>query len=238
MKLTFRQTRRGVARGLAGDLAAAVEEVRRSLGVEAATRRFLLSAVIPLWLGAALADWDRHRRTHIETTAGTHESAIHTLMMIEAGLPAMMGLFLEVNAGVLATAVGALGVHEATAIWDVSYAEERRRVTPTEQHIHSLLEVVPLMATAFLLVLHWDQARALLGQGPRPADFTLRPKRHPLPARYLRRLIAAIVACVGMPYAEEFRRCYQADHTLAAHPAPPIPATGTLRIPVEGQPSA
>jgi hypothetical protein len=36
-------------------------------------------------------------------------------------------------------------------------------VTPTEQHIHGLLEQVPVMATAFLVALHWDQAKALFG---------------------------------------------------------------------------
>lgn len=132
--------------------------------------------MLPLWLSAGLADWHRHRRTHIETTAGARESMIHSLMMTEAGVPVALGLFCEVNPGVLATCAGALAVHGATAYWDVSYAEERRRVTPLEQHIHSLLEVVPLMATGFLTVLYWDQARALVGQDGRP-DFRLRLKR-------------------------------------------------------------
>src|ERR671925_299340 len=75
------------------------------------------------------------------------------------GIPALMGLFLEVNAGVLLATLGALGVHQATAVWDVAYADDRREVTPTEQHVHGLLEQVPLMATSFLFILHWDQAR-------------------------------------------------------------------------------
>jgi hypothetical protein len=39
-------------------------------------------------------------------------------MFAETGVPVLLGLFCEVNAGVLATAAGAVGVHSATAYWD------------------------------------------------------------------------------------------------------------------------
>lgn len=74
-------------------------DIRRRLGVEAATRRLLLGGVVPLWLGAGLADWHKHKRTRIETTAGARESAIHALMMCEAGVPVMLGLFCEISPG-------------------------------------------------------------------------------------------------------------------------------------------
>ena len=45
-------------------------DLKRSLGVETATRRWLTGGVMPLWLGAGLADWYLHRRTHIGRTAG------------------------------------------------------------------------------------------------------------------------------------------------------------------------
>jgi hypothetical protein len=86
----------------------------------------------------------------IKRAAGVEESAIHALMMTEARIPATLGLFLEINAGVIAMTLAAFGLHQATAAWDVAYADERRRVTPTEQHVHGLLEQGPAMATAFL----------------------------------------------------------------------------------------
>jgi hypothetical protein len=46
----------------------------------------LTGGVMPLWLGAGLADWHRHRQTRIEDTAGARESMIHALMMTEAGI--------------------------------------------------------------------------------------------------------------------------------------------------------
>ena len=63
---------------------------------------------MPLWLGAGLADWYIHRRTRIEDTAGARESMIHALMFAETGVPVLLGLFCEVNAGVLLTAYAAV----------------------------------------------------------------------------------------------------------------------------------
>jgi hypothetical protein len=199
-------------------LASSTWDVERSMDVERATRRGLLYFVLPIWMGAGLLDWWWHRKTKIQETSGTHESMIHTLMMTEAGIPVMMGLFLEVNALVLLTAIVAVLVHEATAFWDVAYAEERREVTPNEQHTHSFLEVVPFMATAFLIALHPDQFRTLVGVGDAQLRFELRPKSEPLPRGYVSGILAAFVATVMLPYAEEIWRCYQVDRTLDAHP--------------------
>jgi hypothetical protein len=43
-------------------------------------------------------------------------------MFAETGAPVLLGLFCEVNAGVLATAYAAAGAHWATAYWDQAYA--------------------------------------------------------------------------------------------------------------------
>jgi hypothetical protein len=153
-------------------------------------------------------------QTSIEKTAGTHESIIHALQMAEGGIPAMLGLFLEVNAGVLATTYTAFWVHYGTAFWDVKYAESSPgEVTPNEQHIHGLLEVVPLMATSFLTVLHWDQARALFRLGDERPRFRPELKRRPLPANYVAALGAAIAAAIVLPYGEEIWRCRRAERS-------------------------
>lgn len=184
-------------------------ERRRRAGVDDATRRALQYFVLPVWAVAGLADWACHRRSDIEHTAGPTESLIHTAMMVESGAPTLLGLFLEVDAGVLALTYATLAAHEVTAIWDVAYADGRREVTPTEQHVHGFLERVPMMAAAFLTVLHWDQARALAGLGERP-DWTLRPKRRSLSRRY-RATVLALAGAFGVaPYAEELVRCIRA----------------------------
>jgi hypothetical protein len=181
-------------------------ERRRRRGVDDATRRALEGFVLPVWIGAGLADWWCHRRTDIERTAGATESAIHAAMMAEAGVPTMLGLFCEINAGVLALTYAALAAHELTAIWDVAYADGRREVTPTEQHVHGFLERVPLMASVLVTVLHWDQARSVFGRGGRP-DWIVHPKRRRLSVRYRAGVLAAVDALVALPYAEELARC-------------------------------
>src|ERR1044072_6566267 len=70
---------------------------RKPLDVEDANRRFLMYAVMPLRFVPAVADWAMHRRTRIEETSGTRESALHALMMTEAGVPVAMGLLARVN---------------------------------------------------------------------------------------------------------------------------------------------
>jgi hypothetical protein len=179
--------------------------------IEQGSRRLLQFVVVPLWIGAGLGDWICHRRTRIEETAGLKESAIHALMMTEAGVPAIAGLFLEVNAGVLALTLGAFSLHQLTALWDVAYADGRRLVTPTEQHVHGLLEQVPAMATAFLVVLNWDQAKALFGRGGGPAVFELELKRRPLSRSYRLGFLASVLGLIALPYGEELWRCHRAD---------------------------
>ncbi|MEV5953392.1 diguanylate cyclase [Streptomyces sp. NPDC051987] len=198
-----------------------------STEVEDASRRFLLYGALPLWVLPGLADWWMHRRTRIEHTSGTKESAVHALMMTEAGVPVLMGLLARVNPLVLSVMGGAALAHGATAVWDVSLAVGEREVRPVEQHIHSFLEVLPLTALAFTACLHADQVRAALRGGRGPQDWRLLPKEHPLPAAYLAGLAGAIVSGVVVPYAEELWRCRRAASTSAAESAESAAPTGS-----------
>lgn len=204
--------------------------IRAKAGMEVAVRRLLVGGVFPLWLGAGLADWYLHRRTRIEQTAGPRESLIHHLMFAETGVPVLLGLFCEVNAGVLATAYGSAGLHSLTALWDQYYAEPRRQVSPLEQHIHSYLEVSPIIAAFLLTGMHWDQARALIGRDQRRPRFTIRLKRRdPLSGRARVLLLAAVGLFGVLPYAEELYRCWRTRPSVDATPEPEHPATDALR---------
>jgi len=176
------------------------------MDADQATRVLLLYFVVPLWLLAGIADWLCHRRSDIEHTSGARESLLHLLMLAEMGLPVLAALLLEINALVLAFMVVAFLAHEATALWDVSYATARRRVTPVEQHVHSFLEVLPLMGLAFVGSLHWPQAQAMVGLGPQAADWGLRPKADPLPLGYLAAVFVAILLLEILPFLEELWR--------------------------------
>lgn len=170
------------------------------------SEHYLMYFIVPLWLAAGVADWGMHRRAGIERNSGPKEALIHLLMLAEMGLPVLAALFLDVNALVLLFMVAAFFVHEATAMWDVSYAVTRRVVTPLEQHIHSFLEMLPLMAVSIVVLLHWEQFLALLGLGTAVADFGLRLKASPLPRAYVLWLMGAIVVFELLPYGEEFLR--------------------------------
>ena len=97
----------------------------------------LMFFIAPVWLLAGCADWLCHRATHIESTTGAKESLIHLLMFAEVGVPMLAVLFLQVNALTIVVMIAAFFAHEATALWDVSYAITAREVTPLEQHVHN-----------------------------------------------------------------------------------------------------
>ncbi|TGS50197.1 diguanylate cyclase, partial [bacterium M00.F.Ca.ET.179.01.1.1] len=105
------------------------------------------------------------------STTGAKESLIHLLMFAEVGIPLLAAMFLEVNALVIAVMIVAFFVHEATAMWDVRYATTARTVGPIEQHVHSFLEMIPLMGLVIVVALHWRQFLALFGAGPETARF-------------------------------------------------------------------
>jgi hypothetical protein len=89
-------------------------------------------------------------------------------------------------------------------------------VTPIEQHVHSFLEMAPLMAVAFVCTLHWPRVLDLFGIGGRRRDWSLRLKRQPLPWRTVVPLLSAMLALEWAPYLEELRRTERARGRRAA----------------------
>lgn len=174
--------------------------------VESVTRNYLLFVVLPLWVLVATADYLCHRAAAIERSSGLRETALHFLLLIEAGAAVLAGLFLEINALVLLFMLAALILHELTAYWDVAYASARREITPLEQRVHDYLGVIPFMAFSFVLVLHWDAAALLLAAPAEAANWTIALKQAPLPAGYVLGLLGAILLLDLLPYLEELLR--------------------------------
>lgn len=90
----------------------------------------------------------------------------------------------------------------------------RRNVTPLEQHVHSFLEMIPLMAGAFVAVLHWPQFLALFGLGTETARFDLMLKQEPLPVAYVVSVLAAALGLELLPYLEELVRGLRAGRSV------------------------
>lgn len=183
------------------------------------TRRVIQYFVVPVWTAAGVADWWCHRASDIQDTTGAKETLIHLAMLAEAGTCVVAGLLLEVNAPVLALMIGSFFLHEATAMWDVDYAVTAREVTPIEQHVHSFLEMVPLMAVAFVSLLHWPQLEALAGRRVEPLAPLVRPKREPLGLPYVAGTLGSLLLLELLPYLEELRRDWRAHPGRLEPPA-------------------
>ena len=174
------------------------------MGPDEVLRGMLMYFVLPLWLAAGFADYLCHRASHIEKTSGWKESVLHLAQFAEMAVPVLAALFLEITSGVILLMMVFLVFHEATAIWDVRYASSRREVSPTEQHVHSVLEMLPLTGLLLVIALHWPAFSALFGYGT--PDFAFRLKQSPLPLTYIVTMLALTALLEVLPYFEELVR--------------------------------
>ena len=166
----------------------------------------LMYFLLPLWLLVGFADWLCHRATRIEHTTGAKESLIHLLMFAEMAVPLLAAIFLDINALVIAVMIVAFFLHEATALWDVSYALTARAVSAIEQHVHSFLEMIPLMGILLIVPRHWGQFLALFGSGDETARFEIARREGPPAAAYIAVVFTLILLFELLPYIEELAR--------------------------------
>ena len=169
-------------------------------------RSVLMYFVLPLWLVAGFADYLCHRASHIATTSGPKESLIHLLMLTEIGIAVTAAMTFEIDAAVIVLMIILWAAHEATAVWDVTFAHHKREVTPIEQWVHGYLGVLPLLSLLMVVVLHWSQFLALFGLGTEAPRFDIVWKDPPLPWGYVLPIISATVLFEVLPYVEELAR--------------------------------
>jgi hypothetical protein len=166
----------------------------------------LLYFILPLWLAAGFADYLCHRASNIETTSGYKESLLHLLMFFEVGVPLLAAIFFEINALVIAIMITGFIAHQLTSLWDTSFADNKRRVTPVEQQVHSFLELLPLAGMLIVIILHWPQFLSLWGLGNETARYRLVMKPDPLPWTYVTAFLAGVLLFELLPYLEELLR--------------------------------
>ena len=175
-------------------------------------RLALMFLVVPVWLLAGLGDYLCHRASRIERASGVRESVLHIAQFIEAAVPLLAVLFLEVNAGVVLLMLVFLVLHQATAVWDVRYANDTRTVSSTEQHIHGVMEMVPFFAVLIVGILDWPAVLSLLTD--QAATFVPQWKQPALPVWYLATVLAGAAVLALGPYGEELLRCLRARRRL------------------------
>ena len=84
----------------------------------------------------------------------------------------LAALFLEINAGVILLMIVCLFAARGDRVLGRELRQLTREVNPIEQHVHSLLEMLPLIGPLMVVVLHWDQFLSLFGLAS--ASFALR----------------------------------------------------------------
>jgi len=190
-----------------------VSEDREGPMDTSAAQTVLMYFVLPAWLAAGFADYLCHRAASIETTSGWKETLLHLLQLVEMAIPTLAAIFLEINALVIGIMIVCLLAHEATAIWDVSYAYRTREVTPTEQHVHAFLEMLPLMGLLIVITVHWQQFLSLFGLGQETPEFAVRLRQPPLPWMYVSVVLLLVVLFEVLPYMEELVRGVRAERS-------------------------
>jgi hypothetical protein len=178
----------------------------------------LMYFVLPVWLAAGFADYLCHRASNIATTSGAKESILHLLQFAEMAVAVLAALFLEINALVLLIMLVCFVLHEATALWDLRYASAMREVTPIEQHVHSFLEMMPLMGLVLIAILNWQQFIALFGLGDEPARFTVALRSGPPSWVYITVMMGLVLLFEVLPYLEELVRGLRANNGALVPP--------------------
>lgn len=176
---------------------------------------WLLGAVVlPFWLLSGLVDYICHARTDIAHTSGVRESQLHLLQTVEIGVPLLAFLFCSVDALVLVLMFAGAVAHTASSWSDLRYADGRRRITPFEQYVHSFLNVLPWIALALVVVLHWPAAVALLDPGA-DSDWTLHLRRPAFDAPILVAVLLASAVFAVLPGLLELATTLKARAAMA-----------------------
>ena len=167
--------------------------------------------ILPLWIAAGFCDYLCHRAAKIATTSGPKESLLHLLQFAEMAVPVLAAMFLDINALVLLVMLICFLLHEATAMWDLSYATSTREVAPVEQHVHSFLEMLPLMGLTLIAILNWGQFLALFGLGSEQARFNISFRAGEPSWTYVATMLSLVVIFEVLPYFEELLRGLRAN---------------------------
>lgn len=173
---------------------------------------YLVWFLLPLWLMTGFADWFCHRKERIELTSGAKESLLHLLMLAEIGLPILYCLFFAINSTAILICFAGFISHEITTWWDVRYAFQCRRIGPTEQHVHGLLERLPLIGLSCIVFLNSEEFMALAGLTDRQPNFAIRLKTA-WPFEWVAATLAAVFLLQVLPYCEELWRCVRASQS-------------------------
>lgn len=155
-----------------------------------------------VWLAVGLGDFLAHRRTDLPRTSGVPESIMHLLQLALLAAAVMVGLVFEIGPASAGAMLALVLLHAIVGYIDTRIAFEKHRVVaPLEQHIHSVLDMAPPIAFAWLVITTWPAAVA--GEG------ALALRDPALPASvWMMFLLPPVLLCV-VPALIEFRAAWR-----------------------------
>ena len=162
-----------------------------------------------VWLAAGLGDFLCHWRTDLPHTSGVAESITHLLQLALLAIAVVLALAFEVGTGSALLLLALVIAHAVVGYIDTLIAfHTRRMVRPVEQHLHSVLDMAPVVCFAWLLVATWPAAM--------DAGWALQSRRPALPVEvWLAMLAPPVVLCV-VPALFEFRAAWAARQRARA----------------------
>lgn len=154
----------------------------------------------PAWLIAGALDYWCHRRSAIERTSGCVESLYHVAQLATIAI-IVFGIAFFAGSMTMFAVVGAAGVlHTALSYLDVRFTERRRYISPLEQHVHAVLDVIPLVSIALWVVLEWSVAN----------DWGVHLRSPMLETAEIVAILASVLILAAAPVFEELWRTIRA----------------------------
>jgi hypothetical protein len=161
------------------------------------------------WLGCGLCDFIAHWHTDLPHTSGLAESTAHLLQLVLLGAAVVLGLGFEVGRGSALLLLALVVAHAVVGYVDTRIAFAAPRVvSPFEQHVHSVLDMAPVVALGWLLAATWPAAVA--------GDWGLQPRRPvPVAMAWIAVLAPPLLLCV-LPALIEFRSAWRARGSISS----------------------
>ena len=103
----------------------------------------IAAGVYALWLAAGWLHFHFHRRTGRPHTSAMRESLLHGVQLLLIGSGVLAWLLLENTLSLVTFLALLVLAHAIAGYFDTVSADGRRRISPAEQHVHSVLDAAP-----------------------------------------------------------------------------------------------
>jgi len=155
----------------------------------------VMACLYGMWLLGGTLDFWFHRRTDLPHTSGLRESTLHGVQLLLVGGGMLAWLAFHTTWAMVALLSFVVVAHAVAGYLDTVSADGRRRISPAEQHVHSILDVAPWL---FLVWIAWR------------AEPAWSVRWEPAQAASWAGLVIPAVLLVVVPWAYEMTQCLRA----------------------------